>query len=145
MTRLVGEFSVSLPLDDALVACAEAIDGSGWKIETVGADRVVSTADMGAGSDPSKIELVLKGSGQPETVVRVTGTSGAAEREQLVGELNRIRSAIEASAEDATAAQGPPAGWYPYPDDREKLRYWDGRRWTGQMDRSAARWNPNHQ
>jgi hypothetical protein len=101
MTRLAGEFRVSLPLDDALLACAEAIDGSGRKIETVGADHLVLTADMGAGSDPSRIELVLKDSGQTETVVRVTGTSGAAKREQLAGELNRVRGAIEASAEGA--------------------------------------------
>lgn len=27
---------------------------------------------------------------------------------------------------------GPPAGWYPDPDDRASTRYWDGARWTDQ-------------
>jgi len=34
------------------------------------------------------------------------------------------------------AAQLPPAGWYPDPDDAALQRYWDGEQWTG--DRTPA-------
>ena len=34
------------------------------------------------------------------------------------------------------AAQLPPAGWYPDPDDAALQRYWDGGQWTG--DRTPA-------
>jgi hypothetical protein len=41
----------------------------------------------------------------------------------------------KAPARKATAAKappaGPPAGWYPDPDDAQLRRYWDGRDWLG--------------
>lgn len=57
MTSLAGDFQTDLSLDDALVACAEAIDGLGWRIEEVGGDRIVSYPDHGPSQQSPRIEV----------------------------------------------------------------------------------------
>jgi hypothetical protein len=107
MTSLAGEFQTDLPMPDALAACAEAVHGLGWKIESVEARRIVSYADSGADAPP-KIEITLDDSGA-ETDVRIIGsdTEGSRlEKDELVAELNRVRDAIEASIDEATYALG---------------------------------------
>jgi len=42
----------------------------------------------------------------------------------------------QAEAADAEPSKGPPADWYPDPDQAGVERYWDGRAWT---DRRAPR------
>lgn len=107
MTSLAGEFQTDLPMPDALAACAEAVHGLGWKIESVEPRRIVSYADSGAEAPP-KIEITLDDSGA-DTDVRIIGsdTEGSPlERDELVAELNRVRDAIEASIDEATYALG---------------------------------------
>jgi hypothetical protein len=109
MTSLVGEFETDLSLQDALVACAGAIDGLGWEIEDVEASRIVSYANPGTPFS-SKIEVVLIDSGQT-TDIRITGTDSDAELpspNELMAVLDRARDAIQASVEGATDALTPP-------------------------------------
>jgi Protein of unknown function (DUF2510) len=107
MTSLAGEFQTDLPMPDALAACAEAVHGLGWKIESVEPKRIVSYADSGADAPP-KIEITLDDLGA-DTDVRIIGsdTEGSRlEKDELVAELNRVRDAIEASIDEATYALG---------------------------------------
>ena len=108
MTRLRGDFQTDLLAPEALAACAEAIDGLGWQIETVEADRIVSYAGAGHSQRAARIEVVLSTSG-PTTDVRIIGTDTDAdplETDELIAELNRARDAIKASVERADEAVG---------------------------------------
>jgi hypothetical protein len=103
MTRLTGEIRTNLPVHEAIVACAEAIDGLGWPIEAVEANRIVSRAD-GESQHPPKVEVVLGNSGQA-TLIRIIGTDTDAEplsRGALIADLDRLRFAINASLDGAT-------------------------------------------
>jgi hypothetical protein len=121
MTSLTGEFHTDLPVHDAIVACAEAIDGLGWRIEAVEPNRIVSYANTTSTQHPPKIEVALDGSGQT-TDVRIIGTDTDAnplQEDELIAELDRVRDAIRASIQGtlddskpgptAGSKQGPPA------------------------------------
>jgi hypothetical protein len=113
MTRLTGEFQTDLPLHDAIVACAEAIDGLGWRIEAVESNRIVSYANTASTQHPPKIEVALDDSGQT-TDVRIIGSDTDAnplQEDELIAELDRVRDAIKASIQDTLdgSKQGPPA------------------------------------
>ena len=113
MTRLSGELQTHLPVYEAIVACTEAIDGLGWHIEDVEANRIVSRAGTGS-RHPPKIEVVLRESGRG-TAVRIIGTDTDAEplpRDALIAELERARTAINASLGGATKA--PPVRGRPH-------------------------------
>jgi hypothetical protein len=113
MTRMSGELQTHLPAYEAIVACTEALDGLGWHIEDVEANRIVSRADTGS-RRPPKIEVVLRDSGRG-TTVRIIGADTDAEplsRDALIAELERARDAINASLGGATAA--PPVRGRPY-------------------------------
>ena len=148
MTRLAGEFQLDLPTHDASVACAAALDGMGWDVETVEADRIVSSASLESNRSRSRIELTLTDAGDGTTIVRVTGKNPDAEKGKLADQLSGLREAIEAyeqemveeSAEaqveepaEAEPSQLPPAGWYSDPLNSSGQRYWDGNRWTGEV------------
>ena len=108
MTKLSGEFQTDLGAPDALVACAQAIDGLGWRIESVEGDRIVSYAESGSTPDPPRIEVVVSNSTHA-TDLRIIGTDTDAnplETDELVAELNRARDAIKASVESADDAAG---------------------------------------
>ncbi len=108
MTTLRGDFETDLPTPDALTACAEAIDGLGWQIETVEVDRIVSYAGPGHSQGAARIDVLLSASG-PTTDVRIIGTDTDAnplEMEELIAELNRARDAIKASVESADDEAG---------------------------------------
>jgi hypothetical protein len=114
MTRLTGEFQTDLPLHEAIVACAEAIDGLGWRIEAVEPNRIVSYPNTASTQHPPKIEVALNDSGQT-TDVRITGTDTDAnplQEDELIAELDRVRDAIKASIQDTLdgSNQGPTAG-----------------------------------
>jgi hypothetical protein len=103
MTTLSGEFETDLPRPDALTACAEAIDGLGWHVESVEADRVVSYPGADGGRPSARIEVLLSAPGRT-TDVRIVGTDdpeAPVEREELIADLNRARDAIRASIESA--------------------------------------------
>jgi hypothetical protein len=109
MNRLSGEFQTDLPLPDALAACAEALHGLGWPIETVEASRVVSRAGPAA-EDPPTVEVNLTES-EGETTLRITGSDSEAnplDREALVAVLDKARDAIKDSLESASAASSSP-------------------------------------
>jgi hypothetical protein len=155
MTSLSGEFQTDLGIDDAMVACTEAIDGLGWRIDTVDAQRVIAFTD--AGKNPPRIEVNLNESGGG-TEFRIIGSDNEQnqlEQDDLIAVLDKARDAINRSMEDAerprktsarsaegqteerqpaqatdSDAAATPAGWYPdvYDDSRE--RYWDGEQWT---------------
>jgi hypothetical protein len=113
MTRLSGELQTHLPTYEAIVACTEAIDGLGWHIEDVEANRIVARADTGS-RQPPKIEVMLRESGQG-TTVRIIGDDTDAEplpRNALIAELERARDAIDASLGGATGA--PPVRGRPH-------------------------------
>ncbi len=102
MTSLTGDFQIDLPVPDTLVACAEAIDGLGWDIETVEINRIVSYAKTGT-PHPPKIEVVLNES-EEGTDVRIIGTdseAGPLPQDALIAELSRVRGAIQSSLEKA--------------------------------------------
>jgi hypothetical protein len=101
MTKLSGEFETDLALPEALAACAEAIDGLGWRIESVEGHRIVSYAHTGATADPPRIE-VLASESIHATELRIIGTDRDADQLQsgeLIAALDRVRDAIEASIE----------------------------------------------
>jgi hypothetical protein len=107
MTRVVGEFKAALPVDEAIVACAAAIEGLGWRVEDVAAGRIASGAKTASGH-PFRVEIELSDLGRA-TGIRVAGSDLEAaplEQEVLIAELNRLRAAIEARA--APAADRPP-------------------------------------
>jgi hypothetical protein len=108
MTKLSGEFQTDLAPLEALAACAEAIDGLGWRIESVQGDRIVSYAGSGDSQRAARIDVVLSASGQT-TDLRIIGTDTNAnplETDELIAELNRARDAIKVSVESADEAAG---------------------------------------
>src|SRR2546421_5817963 len=103
MTRLSGEFQTDLAPLDALAACADAIDGLGWRIETVKGDRIVSYAGSDSMRETPRIEVVVSNSTHT-TDLRIIGSDTDAnplETDELIAELNRARDAIQASVESA--------------------------------------------
>jgi hypothetical protein len=156
MTSLSGEFQTDLGIDDAMVACTEAIDGIGWRIETVDSQRVIAFTDSGA--HPPRIEVNLNESGDG-TEFRIIGSDNEQnqlDQDELIAVLDKARDAINRSMEDAerpresssSASDGQteereqpkqsssagdadaPAGWYPDVHDESRQRYWDGKQWT---------------
>jgi hypothetical protein len=124
MTKLSGEFQTDLEPPDALAACAEAIDGLGWRIESVEGDRIVSHAGAGYSERVARIDVVLSASGRT-TDVRIIGTDSDAnplETDELIAELNRVRDAIKASVEstDQTAGQDSPLAKVPLFRERSR-------------------------
>jgi chemotaxis protein histidine kinase CheA len=109
MTRLAGEFQTDLQMTETLAACAEAVHGLGWRIETVEGSRIVSYPNGNAASP--RIELGLSNSGN-STTIRITGSDtdeAPLEEEALISELDRVRDAVEESVDEATAsANGAP-------------------------------------
>ena len=155
MTSLSGEFQTDLGIDDAMVACSEAIDGLGWRIDTVDAQRVIAFTD--SGSHPPRIEVNLNESGDG-TEFRIIGSDNEQnqlEQDELIAVLDQARDAINRSMEDAerprdsskspsTAAVAEQqsdsagdadaaAGWYPDIYDESRERYWDGEQWTDEF------------
>jgi uncharacterized protein DUF2510 len=107
MTSLAGEFHTDLPMPDALAACADAVHGLGWKIESVQPRRIVSYSDSSADHSP-KVEIILDDSGE-ETDVRIIGSDteeSPLEEDALVAELDRVRDAIEAAIDEASDMSG---------------------------------------
>jgi chemotaxis protein histidine kinase CheA len=110
MTRLAGEFQTDLQMTETLAACAEAVHGLGWRIETVEGSRIVSYPNGNAASP--RIELGLSNSGD-RTTIRITGSDteeAPLEEEALITELDRVRDAVEESVDEATtSSNGSPA------------------------------------
>ena len=110
MTKLSGDFQTDLEPPDALAACAEAIDGLGWRIESVQGDRIVSSAESGSTPYPTRVE-VLVSDATGGTDLRIIGSDGDANpraSDGLIADLERVRDAIQASIErmDDAVQQG---------------------------------------
>jgi hypothetical protein len=110
MTKLSGDFQTDLEPPDALAACAEAIDGLGWRIESVQGDRIVSSAESGSTPHPTRVE-VLVSDATGGTDLRIIGSDGDANpraSDGLIADLERVRDAIQASIErmDDAVQQG---------------------------------------
>lgn len=153
MTSLSGEFQTDLGIDDAMVACTEAIDGIGWRIDTVDAQRVIAYTD--SGEHPPRIEVGLNetGGGTEFRIIGSDNEQNQLEQDDLIAILDKARDAINRSMEDAERpsetspsssvsetqdteqqsgkeAAATPAGWYPDVYDDSRQRYWDGEQWT---------------
>jgi hypothetical protein len=112
MPKLSGEFQTDLTAPEALVACAEAIDRLGWRIESVEGDRIVSYAGPRFTPEVPRVEVVVSDSADG-TDLRIIGTVADADplgRETLAAELDRVRDAIGASIENAGSAEQEPRG-----------------------------------
>ncbi len=103
MTRLSGEFDTDLAPSVALETCAQAIDGLGWRIETVEERRIVAYPRSSPEAAAPRIEVTLHGSGGATDLVIVGADSDAhpLRSDQLVLALDRLRDAIAASVEGA--------------------------------------------
>ena len=101
MTSLSGEFQTDLGVDDAIVACTEAIDGLGWRIDTVDAQRVIAFTD--SGDNPPRIEVNLNqsGDGSEFQIVGSDNERNPLEQDELIAVLDKARDAINRSMEDA--------------------------------------------
>ena len=124
MTKLSGDFQTDLAPPDALAVCAEAIDGLGWRIESVAGDRIVSYAESGSTPDPTRIEVLVSDSIHA-TDLRIIGTDGGANpraADGLIAELNRARDAIKASVESADEAAGQDSPFAKVPLFHERPR-----------------------
>lgn len=106
MTSLSGEFQTDLALTEALVACAEAIDGLGWPIDSVEAERIVAHAGPFA-EDPPTIELIFANSdgGTGITISGRDSESHPLEQDELISELTRVRDAVEVSLDSANPSE----------------------------------------
>lgn len=105
MTSLHGDFETDLPAPEALTACAEALDGLGWRVEDVKADQIVSYA--GSDSEGARIEVKLSGSEQA-TDLRIQGSDSEAhplDPKQLVAYLDQASAAIGSAVEHAAPAK----------------------------------------
>jgi len=103
MARLTGEFHSDLPEQRALEACAEAVHGLGWEVESVQPGRIVAHPS-GSGSSPT-IEFELAGSSEG-TDIRIVGSDSEKEpleHDALVAELDRARDAMTSAFESAEA------------------------------------------
>ncbi len=110
MTSLSGEFQTDLSVDDAMVASTEAIDGLGWRIDTVEADRVIAFTDSDP-EHPPRIEVSLSETGQG-TEFRIIGSDSAQnplEQDELIPILDRARDAINSSMEQAERPREKPS------------------------------------
>lgn len=56
-------------------------------------------------------------------------------KREAAGRPLTLGSASGGQSAAAGAAAGEPPGWYPDPQGEARLRYWDGRAWTGQTSR----------
>jgi hypothetical protein len=124
MTKLSGEFQTDLAPLEALAACAAAIDGLGWRIESVRGDRIISYPDSGSTPDSPRIEVLVSDSTHA-TDLRIIGTDTNAnplETDDLIAELNRARDAIQASVEsaDEVAGQASPLAKVPLFHERSR-------------------------
>jgi hypothetical protein len=100
MTKLYDEFKVELGVEQTSSACRRAIATIGWPVKESGPDRIVPKIGVGLTRNPSKIEVLLRRSGD-ETVVRLNGSIlgiGPLQRGHLNAEMNRLRDEIEGAA-----------------------------------------------
>lgn len=105
MTKLHDEFTVGLRVPETSSACRRAIATIGWHVKEIGPDRIVPKIGVGLTRNPSKIEVLLRESGD-QTVVRLNGSIlgiGPLQRGHLNAEMNRLRDEIEFAARDEGA------------------------------------------
>src|SRR5918992_1008845 len=58
-TSLFGDFDTELAPPDALTACVEALDGLGWRVDGVDAERIECAVTSGPGDGGAKVEVEL--------------------------------------------------------------------------------------
>jgi hypothetical protein len=102
VTKLHDEFVVGLGVEQASSACRRAIATIGWRVKEAGPDRIVPKIGVGLTRNPSKIEVLLRASGE-QTVVRLNGRIlgiGPLQKGHLTAEMNRLRDEIAVAARD---------------------------------------------
>ena len=120
MTSLSGEFQTDLSIDDAVVACTDALDGLGWRLETVEANRIVAFADTHP-EDPPKVEVGLResGSGTEFRIIGSDSEQNRLEQDELISVLDQARDAIN-GAMDRAEAEGRKEAEKPQPTEERK-------------------------
>ena len=107
MTRLSGDFQTDLTLPSALGACADAVHSLGWKIDSLGGDRIVSTAVSDQTGSEVTVEVELSKTPQG-TDIRIIGTDSGADQlrePELADLLDQLGDAVEARIEETDAEE----------------------------------------
>jgi Protein of unknown function (DUF2510) len=82
---------------------------------------------------PDGMLVVAEGPSE-EAVWQVLDGLGEMRSEELIFDPEEVRRAAEearrAAIVKATPEPGAPEGWYPYPDDKIRERWWNGSEWT---------------
>jgi hypothetical protein len=157
--RLSGEFHTDLPLPDTLTACVEALDELGWRVESVETNRIESIAvpdgavieidfagsragtDVritGAEGEEHPLEkgnlIAVLDQGRDAIEHRIEAADGgdrSPTQATQIQPVDREDDSETAGDEDRdSAADLPPAGWFPDPDKSSRERFWDGDAWT---------------
>ncbi len=138
MTSLSGEFQTDLSIDDAMVACTDAIDGLNWRIETVESDRIVAFSDSDS-EHLARIEVGLSeaGKGSEFRIIGSDSEQDPLEEDELVSVLDRARDAINGSMERSQRQDPGENQREPSPATKERQGD-DERRPERQQAKSAA-------
>src|SRR5918992_3291674 len=73
-TSLFGDFDTELAPPDALTACVEALDGLGWRVDGVEAERIECAVTSGPGDGGATVEVELTKT-EAGTDMRLIGTA----------------------------------------------------------------------
>ena len=101
MSKLSDQFSLGLPLEDASWACKEAVTNIGWNVGSLEENRIVPKVGVGISRNPSKVEILLEPEGGSSARIVLNGQItgfGPIQKRHLMGEINRLRNAIEVEA-----------------------------------------------
>src|SRR5918999_481699 len=108
VTSLFGDFDTELAPPDALTACVEALDGLGWRVDSVEAHRVECAVTSGPGDGGVTIEVELTETADGSDIRLIgTATEGSSLEENDIGLV--LDQASEAIGEQIEKIDAPDA------------------------------------